>query len=251
MGEIKCPHCGALNPEGSIYCGYCDSEKALDPSAKTYEQLKDENKDLVGKNTRLTGEVAKLTGENTKLTGENATLTGRNTKLIGEVAKLTGENATLAGRNTRLTGEVIKLSGENTCNAKWKKIAWYAIGVILLCVVGVAVGSGVKNKKDDALMKEVVMLPSNVKDKLSGFYMLQRNSDGGSREKLTSEIKEKDGVYGIRIVTDYGPEYHYFTVEGSNLKSETLGQGTIKYKQSVDKIILSFTSNNIVWEFVK
>ena len=258
MGYIKCPHCGEENPEDAVFCGWCTSKEPLYSSARTYQQLVEDNKQLVEDNKKL-GETIKKQDGTINQQGETIKKQGVTIERQGETIKKQDGTINQQGETIKKQDGTIRKQGatitqiteEYALNAKWKKIGWYALGVVLLCVLGVVVGSGVKNKNDKALMKEVVMLPSNIKDKLPGFYMLQRKSEGGNSEKLTSEIKEKDGVYGIRIVTDYGPEYHYFTVEGSNLKSETLGQGTIKYKQSVDKIILSFTSNNIVWEFVK
>ena len=100
-------------------------------------------------------------------------------------------------------------------------------------------------------VEEISLIDFN--NRIEGNYSLKqtyKNEQIGNIK--TSVIRKNEIGYNITIITDFGPEHHSFIMDENNkLVSETIGKGSVSYKKSVNKIIITFEFGENVWEFTK
>lgn len=210
---IECKKCGRENKDESSFCIVCGEK--LNDSAQTIEQY-------VENSRRLKEQVD----------AQNTIITASKSKLDD-----------LESKNKQLI-DSHKLN---------KKILVFTIIGILLCLCGYYIYNYNDNKSRNKSMKveEISLIDFN--NRIEGNYSLKqtyKNEQIGNIK--TSVIRKNEIGYNITIITDFGPEHHSFIIDENNkLVSETIGKGSVSYKKSVNKIIITFEFGENVWEFTK
>ena len=97
-----------------------------------------------------------------------------------------------------------------------------------------------------------VSVSTGVLQRLEGNYSMKIVSEGKTRYS-TATVKElATGQFQIARVTVYGPVYYGFLLsEDGTVHSEELGDGTVSYKESIDKTTIRFEREDSICELTR
>lgn len=136
---------------------------------------------------------------------------------------------------------------------------YVAIGLIIIAAVSYGLA---KSRKASSQQTRVVTESDMIQKIIPGLYSVTLLIEGSEvstpMNALNAEIRKDstvagtDNHYAIALVSDYDPELHKFEVlEGGKLSSPTLGEGTLTYKENIDRTTITFINGNTKWTFKK
>lgn len=120
------------------------------------------------------------------------------------------------------------------------------MGVLIYSFVG-------KKPKVETLVEKPLTLDSLVVS-LPGSYSAKLSAGGVTSEEpciAVLDYREDMGYFNVVILSQYDPENHMVTFDGTKVVSGTLGDGTYSYRADIDKTTLTFTKEDTTWVFTK
>lgn len=131
-----------------------------------------------------------------------------------------------------------------------------AAALIALGVIYAVRKSNAKKQADEKAVEELTESLPVTAEKLAtidleGTYDFKIESDTLSSQFSATIRRSLEDSYIITVLSEYEPEMHPFRVEGGNLFSDQLGNGSASLQELTGKLTLTFRKDNSVSTLVK
>lgn len=121
----------------------------------------------------------------------------------------------------------------------------------LLIAVGVLLMKSKGKLRNKADVSGIVPADSAMVRNLTGVYDVSFSTEDDFEAATAEILPGEEGEYELITVNEYGPKTYTLKIEGLKLLSEELGEGSVEYKKSIDKITITFTKGGEICTLTK